>query len=169
MKSSGGKDERWEEGECTLHRWPKLWEICGCTRPFSEFKRHLAIWLIVECNIENEDGILQGKGNHCSKLKKGKLKTKKLLKITILKMNISTQYNQQTGRQNQNSASLTLRKYVFTKTWWKVWAITASIWKWIVSSMLERIPQVIISESSHITLSDASFCKKCLYVYIHAA
>ena len=84
MKSSGGKDERWEEGECTLHRWPKLWEICGCTRPFSEFKRHLAIWLIVECNIENEDGILQGKGNHCSKLKKGKLKTKKLLKITIL-------------------------------------------------------------------------------------
>ena len=37
-------------------------------------------------NIENEEEILtvQGKGNHCSKLKKGKLKTKKLLKITIL-------------------------------------------------------------------------------------
>ena len=36
--------------------------------------------------IENEEEILtvQGKGNHCSKLKKGKLKTKKLLKITIL-------------------------------------------------------------------------------------
>ena len=33
MKSSG-KYERWEEGECTLHRWPKSWEICGCTRPF---------------------------------------------------------------------------------------------------------------------------------------
>ena len=33
MKSSG-KYERWEEGECTLHRWPKSWEICGFTRPF---------------------------------------------------------------------------------------------------------------------------------------
>ena len=39
----------------------------------------------MEHNIENEEGILiQGKGNYCSKLKKGKLKTKKLLKITIL-------------------------------------------------------------------------------------
>ena len=27
---------------------------------------------------------MQGKGNYCSKLKRGKLKTKKLLKITIL-------------------------------------------------------------------------------------
>ena len=36
----------------------------------------------MEYNIENEEGILiQGKGNYCSKLKKGKLKTKKLLKI----------------------------------------------------------------------------------------
>ena len=36
-------------------------------------------------NIENEEGILmQGKGNYFSKLKRGKLKTKKLLKITIL-------------------------------------------------------------------------------------
>ena len=36
-------------------------------------------------NIENEEGIpIQGKGNYRSKLKKGKLKTKKLLKITIL-------------------------------------------------------------------------------------
>ena len=40
------------------------------------------LWLY---NIENEEGILvQGKGNYCSKLKKRKLKTKKLLKITIL-------------------------------------------------------------------------------------
>ena len=39
----------------------------------------------MEYNIENEEGILiQGKGNYCSKLKKGKLRTKKLLKITIL-------------------------------------------------------------------------------------
>ena len=33
MKSSG-KYERWEEGECTLHRWPKSWEISGCARTF---------------------------------------------------------------------------------------------------------------------------------------
>ena len=33
--------------------------------------------------LENEKGILiQEKGNYCSKLKKGKFKTKKLLKIT---------------------------------------------------------------------------------------
>ena len=39
----------------------------------------------MEYNIENEEGILiQGKGNYCLKLKKGKLKTKKLLKVTIL-------------------------------------------------------------------------------------
>ena len=39
----------------------------------------------MENNIENQEGmIIQGKGNYCSKLKKGKLKTKKLLKITIL-------------------------------------------------------------------------------------
>ena len=37
----------------------------------------------VEYNIENEEGILiQGKEHYCTKLKKGKLKTKKLLKIT---------------------------------------------------------------------------------------
>ena len=40
---------------------------------------------MVEYNIENEEGILiQGKGNYCSKLKKGQLKTKSMLKPTIL-------------------------------------------------------------------------------------
>ena len=40
---------------------------------------------MMEYNIENEEGMLiQGKGNCCSKLKKGKLKTKNLLKTTIL-------------------------------------------------------------------------------------
>ena len=49
------------------------------------FRYFKGIQLTVEYNIENEEGILiQGKGNYCSKLKKGKLKTKKLLKITIL-------------------------------------------------------------------------------------
>ena len=39
----------------------------------------------MEHNIQNEEGILiQEKGNYCSKLKKGMLKTKKLLKVTIL-------------------------------------------------------------------------------------
>ena len=38
--------------------------------------------MIAEYNIEYEEGILiQEKGSFCSKLKKGKLKTKKLLKI----------------------------------------------------------------------------------------
>ena len=37
----------------------------------------------MEYNIKNKEEILiQGKGKHCSKLKKGKLKTKNLLKIT---------------------------------------------------------------------------------------
>ena len=46
------------------------------------FRNFKGIQLIVEYNIENEEGILiQGKGHYCSKLKKGKLKTKKLLKI----------------------------------------------------------------------------------------
>ena len=41
--------------------------------------------MIVEYNTEHEEGILiQRKGNYCSKSKKGKLKTKKLWKITIL-------------------------------------------------------------------------------------
>ena len=31
---SSEKYERWEESESTLHRWPKSWEICGCTRLF---------------------------------------------------------------------------------------------------------------------------------------
>ena len=39
----------------------------------------------MEYNIGNEEGILiQGKGDCCSKLKKGKLKTKKLLKLLRL-------------------------------------------------------------------------------------
>ena len=40
--------------------------------------------MTVEYNIENKGILNQGKGNYCSKLKKGKLKTKKLLKITVL-------------------------------------------------------------------------------------
>ena len=69
----------------------------------------------MEYNIESDEGILvQGKGN-CSKLKKKKLKTKnkKLVKIAIFDGQSLSAIN----RQSQSSASLKLRKYVFTKTW----------------------------------------------------
>ena len=63
----------------------------------------------MEYNIENEEGILiQGKGNYCSKFKKGK-KTKNLFKITILDEQVPSV-------QSAVSAILNLRKYVFTKT-----------------------------------------------------
>ena len=40
------------------------------------FRNFKGMSLIVEYNIKNEEGIpVQGKGNYCSKLKKGKLKT----------------------------------------------------------------------------------------------
>ena len=72
----------------------------------------------MEYNVENEEGILiQGRGNYCSKLKKGKLKTEKLLKISILD-------EQQTEPKQYKSK---LRKYVFAKTW--TVAIT-SIYTW---------------------------------------
>ena len=68
----------------------------------------------MEYNNESDEGILvQGKGN-CSKLKKKvKTKNKKLLKIAVFdEQNLSS-----INRQSQSSASLKLRKYVFTKTW----------------------------------------------------
>ena len=62
LKSSG-ENERWEEDV-----------ICMVDQNHERS---------VEYNIENEEGILiQAKGNYCSKLKEGKLKTKKLLKIS---------------------------------------------------------------------------------------
>ena len=49
------------------------------------FRNFQGIQLIAEYNIENEEGILiQGKRNYCLKLKKGKLKTRNLLNVTIL-------------------------------------------------------------------------------------
>ena len=42
MKSSGKYNmKRWEEGECTLHCWPNLSEICDCSIPFYEIQKHL--------------------------------------------------------------------------------------------------------------------------------
>ena len=83
MKSSG-KYKRWEEGEWTLHRWTKSWEVSGCIR-LHHFRNFKDIQLIVEYNIETEENLSTEKEKSCySKWKKGKLKTKKLLKITIL-------------------------------------------------------------------------------------
>ena len=80
MKSSG-KYERWEEGVNVLCIVEQNQERSAVV--LDHFQNFKGIQLIVEYNIENEEGILiQGKGNYCSKLKKGKLKTKKLLKIT---------------------------------------------------------------------------------------
>ena len=53
-------------------------------------------------NIENGEIIIQGRGNCCSKLKKGKLRTKNLLKITILDEQ-EPRYNQQTEQKQCKS------------------------------------------------------------------
>ena len=85
----------------------------------------------MEYNIENEEGILiQGKGNYCSKLKKGKLKTKKLFKITILdEQEPSVQSAERTkARKNPKEQYLKV-----------------------------------------VTFSDASFSKRRIYLYDHAA
>ena len=90
------------------------------------FRNFRGIYLILECNIKNEEGvIIQWKENFCSKLKKGKLKTKKLLKITIL----GEQEHSVQSTDNQNNASLTLMKYVFTKTWKMAITTSVAIWK----------------------------------------
>ena len=47
--------------------------------------------MIAECNVENEEEILIQEKRNCLKLKKGKLKTKKLLNITILDKQPSVQ------------------------------------------------------------------------------
>ena len=73
---SSGKYERWHDGDQNHERSVVV---------LDDFRKFKGIQLIVEYNIENEEGILiQGKGNCCSKLKGGKLKTKKLLKIARL-------------------------------------------------------------------------------------
>ena len=95
--------------------------------------------MILEYNIENEERILiQGKGNYCSKLKKRKLKTKKLLKITIL------------DEQEPSVQSADRTKAVQVWSWGNMYLpkpgkLSSSqhlynIWKQIVGSMLERIP-----------------------------
>ena len=79
--------------------------------------------MIVEYNIENIEGILiHWKGNYCSILKKVKLKIIKFLKIIML--GEQEHSVQSADRTSAISASLTLRKYLYTQNW-KV-AITES-------------------------------------------
>ena len=86
------------------------------------FRNFTGIQFIVEYNIRKEEGkFIQDQGSYCSKLKKGKLETKKLFKITILDSK-SFQYNQQT---EPNQCKSEVRKYVLTKTW--KGAVTASV------------------------------------------
>ena len=113
----------------------------------------------MEYNIDNEEEILiQGKGNYCSKLKKGKLKTKKLLKIT--------RYIRWTRPLiTIIRASLKLRKYVFVKTW-KV-TVTASISEKNSGFRARKNPKQQYLKV--VTFKDPSFSKKHIYVYDHAA
>ena len=76
MKSSGGSTKNEKKGDvfCIVDRNHGRSVVV-----LDHFKYLKGILLLVESNIENEEGILtiQGKGNYCSKLnKKEKLKTK---------------------------------------------------------------------------------------------
>ena len=114
--------------------------------------------MIVEYNIENEEGMLiQGKGNYCSKLKKGKLKTKKLLDII--------RYIRWTRASSTISrTSLKLRKFVFTKTW--KGAVTLYL---KINSGFHARKNSKQQYLKVVMFSDSSFSKKCIYVYDHAA
>ena len=69
----------------------------------------------IELIVENEEEILliQGKGKYCSKLRKRKLKTKEVVKNYRYYIR-RTRALSTISRQNQSSASLKLRKYVFS-------------------------------------------------------
>ena len=69
----------------------------------------------IELIVENEEGtlLIQGKGKYCSKLRKRKLKTKKIVKNYRYYIR-RTRALSTISRQNQSSASLKLRKYVFS-------------------------------------------------------
>ena len=73
--------------------------------------------------------------------------------------------NKTIGRQNQSSAGLKLRRYAFTKTC-KV-AFTASISENNSGFHARKNPKQQYLKV--VTFSDASFSKKCFYLYEHAA
>ena len=96
-----------------------------------------------------------GKEKYCSELKKGKLKTKKLLKVTRRTRALCT-----ISRQKQSSASLNLRKYLFSKTW-KV-GVAASIYLKINSgfharkNLKQQYLKVVTFSNSHSAISHSA-------------
>ena len=90
-----------------------VWNHGRSVAVVDHFRNFKGIYLVDSaCNIENGGKLTySGKGNYCSKLKTGKLKTKILLKISILDEQEPSLQNQ--SRQNQSSANVKLRKYVF--------------------------------------------------------
>ena len=117
--------------------------------------------MIVEYNIKNEEGILiQAKGNFCSKLKKGKLKIKKLFKITIL----DEQEPSVQSKDNQSSASLKLMQIcIYQNLEWNV-AVTALVYLKINSGFhAPKNPKEQYLKA--VKSSDASFSEKRIYVY----
>ena len=92
---------------------------------FKEFWRHLVDGgYNGEIVIQEEEIIVWN-------WKKGKLKTKNLSKITTY-IRWTRALSTISSRQNQSSASLKLRNYVFTKTWKLAIAISENKYKEIV-------------------------------------
>ena len=111
----------------------------------------------MEYNVENEEGILiQGRGNYCSKLKKGKLKTEKLLKISILdeQQTEPKQYKSEVEEicicQNMDSGH---HQHLYVK----------------INDGFHARKNPKEQYLKVVTFSEALFSKKCIYVYDHAA
>ena len=82
------------------------------------FRNFKSIFSIVVTTLKMEQYLFrENRGKYCLKLKKGKLNTKKLLKISWINW---TRALSTTSRQNQSSASLNWKKYVFTTTYARI-------------------------------------------------
>ena len=113
MKSSGKyKTKRWKEGECALLR-------CGVVED------HFNIYSVVVTTSKMEEYLSREEEIIVRNWKKGNLKTKKLSEITNC-IRWTRALSAISSRQNQSSASLKLRKYVFSKTWKQVIATSIS-------------------------------------------
>ena len=107
MKSSGKYNtKRWEEGECTLHCWPKSSEIYDCSRPVSGILKASIRWWLQWRNI------YPGRGNSVL----FEIEKKESWKpIYIIYIRWARALSTFSSRQNQSSASLKLRNYLFTR------------------------------------------------------
>ena len=115
--------------------------------------------MIVQYNIENEEGILiQGKGNYCLKLKKGKLKLKSCWKL--LGISDEQEPSVQSAEQVWSSGNMHLPKHE----------------KWPPQHLYLKINSEFHARKNPkqrylkaVTFSEPSFSKKCIDVYDHAA